>query len=1113
MSVRTIGVAKRKANRTRTRERAREQTMKLVAKLCPAWITKGSSLRVSEHDLTRVLAKLDEEFETADQLRLARRVVSELLRRGAKDYGWFVPALPPPIIRIPRPSSPFEPFLFRNAHALSAIFAKHQRALEKPEPQHRLDASYRAGQILFSAIVSGALLCEPLIEQLPNQIAGRLNIHDDCFWFDFQLNQEAGHTRPAYRRWLPDPVTACLVLRWRLDGQTWPAEPAEELLVKYLKKLGVEFNFAQIAVKKVRPESASSSRGIWFSIDDPGSPLMPKRVRVQERTILGFLIAAAQTRAREWVPATLVDFAASIRAGTSLPPGAWWRTIIDKSLAPLTPPDSEDGAVKRDAVRVGSSEPEHQRLIEAMRGDDQWKLFGELRRCLQTKGKRLEPGKALRRLECFKEEHGTKLSHILQVLTAWAAWCIDDRTLGNGRIKVKSARRYLDAVGRGLMAVASELDLMTLLPEDFIALYDSALKAGARSYKQRGYMRDRLQELHTFMRIVYDVPAISWGDSDIDSQWSFPDANLVTEAEFGRLLHALQDAESERDKDLRTLIAVLGFRLGLRRDEIAGLQFDSIQGVLSPETGEMVLRPLLWVHVTEWSDIKRNSSARRLPLALLLSRDELVLLRRWLARRFRECSGRFGPTAPLVTTTAGTMEKIGDGPFRVVTEAIHKIAGDLGLRFHHLRHSFITLLNARTLAVADPADRYDLPSSWKSEAENLNSATLLKALFRFEQAPRHAIYQTAALAGHLDPQETLQSYNHGFDWLLERYMSRAEIPITLGLLATLQGLSYSAAGVERLRKRSRGELAAKPPLRQFGLTDLISVRTELLSLVKEKGWVVQPPAHREYVHAKLPWIKHDSGLLKLRLDDVYALALSGTKPLTEARRASLFELTPEEATRFLAAAARRASAISAMHDERRRSPKYLAGRNSTMTTLNTRKRPEIAGIGPSLPTVRSELREARYVFDQLRQEFIIDHLQTMEALTAFITCSNRNNAELTSSNDHILEAVAALTKLAGIERHRIRLEILSWPKCDDVGDIIINRLANLFDITAQAVRYRENANTTKQRCTYGRISVWVLEPSSRVHAHLATERRPRAGFGWKVACYYAICIIDACMAA
>jgi len=560
------------------------------------------------------------------------------------------------------------------------------------------------------------------------------------------------------------------------------------------------------------------------------------------------------------------------------------------------------------------------------------------------------------------------------------------------------------------------------------------------------------------------------------------------------------------------LIAILGYRLGLRRDEIAGLQLNSVQGLVSPETGETVSRPLLWVHVTEWSGIKRTSSARRLPLALLLCGEELALLRRWFARRFRECAGHLEATAPLFTATAGKMEKVGDAPFKAITQAMHAVTGDRSLRFHHLRHSFITLLNARMLAVVDPAGRADVPASWKSEAENLQGPALLRSFLRLGQAPRHAIYQTAALVGHLDPQETQQSYNHGFDWLLERHRSRAETPITLGLLANLRGISYSAAGVDRLRKRSRDESAAAAPKRQFALKDLVSVQLELFAQVRERGWTVQPPDSEEYVQAKLdlPSEKQRS-LLDLSLDDVYGLALSAKKRMPDAACAALFELTSDEVALFRAAAARRAGTKSLARDEQRRSPKYLASRGGNKRTPNSRKRPEIEGMGPALPTAPAELRDARSVFDRLRSAFVENPLETLEAQTAFIACVNRNNAELTSNNEYTIEALALLTQIAGIERHRIRLEVLSLPNTEGARDATAMGLAALFKVSAEAVHCHDDAGTARGRSKYGkygRVSVWVLEPSNQSRAHLA-KHAAKAGYGWKVACYYAICVVDA----
>lgn len=1111
-----VGVKGRKSRRADSRERVREQTFNQIARLFPNWVAKQRSLTVTKADVARLLSRFEDSFETADQLRWARRTLSAVLDDGARNLGWTVETMPQPVVRIPRPMSPFEPNTFRCAHALAGVVAKHQKALEKPPADLIQDPVNRAGQLLFSAIVSGALMCRPLVEALPAKIAEPLNLYGGYFWFDFQLNADDLAARPAYRRWIPDPITACLILRWRLDGLVWPEKSVSDLLNEYLKKVGVKLKFALVGTSSAGV--AGSRRGVWCQIDAPLAPLTPRKVRVGEPTILDFLLTGAETRAREWVPATLVDFAVNLRAGASLSPTAWWRTITNEVLAPPVKDRAIDEQASGDLIQaLGVNDISLARSRQSSLGtEDQWKLFCSMRSCLSTDGKRLEPAQAKDRLERFKGDHWDQCSHVLQALWTWAHWCLESRAFGYGAIKVSSTLRYINAVGRGLISNGSEVDLTLLAPEGYVALYESALKTGARSDAQRVYMRDRLAEFHDFLRLAYEAPAISWQGSELQRQMKFPDANLVTESEFARVLEVLGATEAEREAELNSLIAIFGHRLGMRRDEIAGLQLDSIQGVVDPRTGELTERPLLWVHVTEWSDVKRTSSARRLPLALLLTPKEFKLLERWIARRFREAHGRWEGQRLLFTETAGSTAKIGDAPFRTITAVMHAVTGDPSLHFHHFRHGFISLLDARMLAVEDPGGRHSLPPTWVPSEEKLRRNALLKALFRQDQPPRQMLYQIAALAGHLDPQESLQSYNHCFDWLLERHMALGEWPITLGLIANLRNASYSSVAVAQFRAKqfgrnneaaALGEREAAAAAESLGMRAIFEVERDLISEVNQRGWATAAPTSKAYAPLEMDSGTEESkGLMGLSLDDVYALALSSTQGMAQTKRADLFELRPEDTSRLLAAMARRAGTPTAARDKKRRAARHLARQGDRRAMPSPRKVPEVSGIGPALPTAVAELKDARRVFGRLKAGFVENPEQAVRSLEAFAACVNKNNAELTSNKAEVVEALAGLMRVAGIEQHRIRVSLLSWPTSDP--ESAKKRLSDLFGVAQKNIAAPKRNVQARGGSIHGRISLEVTAPFKKSQAHLSKGEQ-RLGHGWKVACYYALCLADA----
>ena len=84
------------------------------------------------------------------------------------------------------------------------------------------------------------------------------------------------------------------------------------------------------------------------------------------------------------------------------------------------------------------------------------------------------------------------------------------------------------------------------------------------------------------------------------------DANLISQMEFDRLKDALGwgDSNLSRTATAAILVAILGFRCGLRRNEVYKIRVRDIQGRNKPE---------LLLRATARRSLKSASATRRLP--------------------------------------------------------------------------------------------------------------------------------------------------------------------------------------------------------------------------------------------------------------------------------------------------------------------------------------------------------------------------------------------------------------------------------------------------------------------------------------------------------------------
>lgn len=157
-------------------------------------------------------------------------------------------------------------------------------------------------------------------------------------------------------------------------------------------------------------------------------------------------------------------------------------------------------------------------------------------------------------------------------------------------------------------------------------------------------------------------------------------ALIVSEAEYLRMLSMTTDGtiayRSEREAMEDRAFLVLGFRFGLRRSEILGLQARDIR--LGPE-------PVLLIRANAWRSLKTRNAVRTLPLGIL-SQSELKILSELRGESIKDVFVFFRNEPP-------SLVQLRDHKVVPRVRELLKRVAPHGRRLHphNLRHSFASL--------------------------------------------------------------------------------------------------------------------------------------------------------------------------------------------------------------------------------------------------------------------------------------------------------------------------------------------------------------------------------------------------------------------------------------
>ncbi|PVY76875.1 hypothetical protein C8D92_104106 [Tamilnaduibacter salinus] len=743
------GHDQRALNRRTHRLKSQEQALERLCEHNPALYRGELDVTLSQQETDRLVTNVCS-GSAGYALRDAQRYLVTGLALGIGELGWDIP-VPAPMVLQSTETSNVTPESFERLKQYDALEDAFWRDLEaetvdSPAP----DLVRDAGQLLFSIVFHSGVCSKFWLALVPKAIRQGAGLSDTVVWLD--LGAETGldnaDSEDRRRRQFLAPVTQLLLRRWyRRWGVSWPTEenqpryrPASRLLEQFAKHLCKEADLSKKGTEDCLSLSAAN-----LSVT---------------------------------LPNVLFHYARSRHLGTPLIEHNWLRLLTDckptKAIAP---------------VRVSGgrfSRAEEVRKVQlGHRYPEQSKRFGELRESIQAETVR----EAKNGVETFLEEEA--LSPILQLMGAWALHLLRWGGVAKGRLQPASVIRYLNWI-RPLLNYADDLADPESLDEDsWQAIYDEIVANGQGVAKDRA---GRLVAFHQFLEQVYGMPPVDVAGASGERQI---DARIITPREYHRARRHLQSrAETDRNAANQEILLILGYRCGLRRGEALSRLFRDFPGMDDPDVNdvELLVRP------NKNARIKSESGTRRLPLNLLLTDEELARLRAFYLNRRALVPGAAGSRPLFADAVGGHWPAATTHLFDPLTRLLQTITGDGRLRFHHLRHSFVTLTFLR-LMESKPGEH--LIDQWcrGDEGETL-LPSLDQPLWRTAGLTDtgQSVWQLAMWSGHASPAVTLECYSHLLGWLTNSFLRQRQNPM-LSLACQSALLSKSSAALEKWRHR------------------------------------------------------------------------------------------------------------------------------------------------------------------------------------------------------------------------------------------------------------------------------------------------------------------------
>ncbi len=723
LAVRPLGHALRAMERERNRAPVRS-----IVKAVIAEAQRDKPLRAFDaDDFQRLILRLvdrlaDTGFSPNPGLRLIYRLIrrqpggQRLLRRIGR------------IRQIDPEPSPFAAdalVRFRQLGHLRLAFHTYldQQGRDEAAP----DVAVRLAEIAVSAALYGGLanlrklrlLCEHLL-------SNTFRLRESVF-VDIPLTEES--ESPPVQRWYPDPTSSALIigLPWESLGGPGPKWKSVEARIRTILRRCVDQDVALTC----RDLVALSDAGLC--IEAPG----------YLRAVLNGQLPAV-----------------------SLPLPQYVRVVTDSAL------NTWDGQQACRAPARLDWLPDLRSANRAPTADESHRFVRFLRHAMAhcrapvPRGHVYPSTKAKRCLATILQrdfaQHEPWSSAAL-LLAGWTVHLCRHGTRFRASIQHATVVRYVAMVAKPVLRMAREQDFLELTDAGYEQVYVSALDWVPDH--QRPRMAGRLEEFHHHLLAQYAVDepdwAVIWRAAGSEVKTRYADANLLTEAEYLRVL-ACVTSDSSLPERLRLqygALLIIGYRCGLRFGEALRLLFRDLQ--YTP--GDPHLRLVLSSSI--YGELKTEAGQRCAVVLETLGPEETRVLDKILADG--EAAFALDRLAPLMAAKPGSRVLIDRVEATQYLHAVMRaVTGDASVRYHHLRHGWATRMvvaqhtfcGSRSDPVLRPLGPVALiPSEWDE--------------FAGAGAGHYPLRAIATAMGHAQETTTIGSYVHGMDAIAQALLA------------------------------------------------------------------------------------------------------------------------------------------------------------------------------------------------------------------------------------------------------------------------------------------------------------------------------------------------------
>lgn len=625
-------------------------------------------------------------------------------------------------IEVQRAANPINPDIYtaEELQRSSLILKSLQQGLRSDISAFSLEE--RVGLLLMNAAYSGGLLdisqLRALLDITREQIEWIAGIPEVRLPLSIR-----GKPKAEYRQWFPDPATLALLVRCSGDVQ---------------------------ALRIQMQRSGAILRSVRALLDKTGLPEWARPSSMED--LLKLLRIQMQMR----LPQLLVNFATREGSVSQSLRSSCWGELFD--YPGLEDPSETYG--DRSNFDEGRTEAE------------------DIPEWVQDLCRQVRSGEPVLRLGDASKVEG--------IVREWIDYMLGGASVYGHVADRKTIARYAQVLGA---ALASQLDGVSVFDVEIDTLetaYESVLEAQSTDGKRR-VLAKAIHEFHTFLQRRHSYPPVSpYSLLGIGKGVIRVDARVLSEDQF----QSIQQALATSGLELRTprlvtaarLFLILGFRLGLRRNEALKLRLQDLytptlsvdkcsriqarhpnrRKLSSSEIAELNLPVDLLIRPHSQRGLKTQNATRRLPLHVFLEPAELELLIDW--HRQRQDEEAVNPSSQYLfcIPQLNTQWISEDYLLPALHDCMRAVSGSEFVHYHHLRHSCATWLSLKLMGMLNdfsPALIFrDVPQTlhWLRDDRRLRGAML-----SISGGPtRRIIHIVSAVLGHGSPKTTLLHYVH-----------------------------------------------------------------------------------------------------------------------------------------------------------------------------------------------------------------------------------------------------------------------------------------------------------------------------------------------------------------